>query len=35
MIGEGDRVGATELDWSPLRASLGFFLCRCVVVAPK
>jgi len=35
LIGEGDLVGATELDRSPLRASLGFFLCRCVVAAPK
>jgi len=35
LIGEGDLVGATELDRSPLRASLGFFLCRCVVAAPN
>jgi len=35
LIGEGDWVSATELDRSPLRASLVFFLCGCVVVAPK
>jgi len=35
LIGEGDLDGATGLDRSPLRASLRFFLCRCVVVAPK
>jgi len=35
LIGEGDWDGATGLDRLPLRASLRFFLCRCVVVAPK